>query len=126
MLAERGNDLTGAAISLVPEIGHVLDAIAAAPGCLMARMSGSGASCFGLFAAAGRRGQGGGLDPGDPAPLVGQGDRIATGGAVAELSAGRLAWLTGSRRWHRSFAPQRRRGSTDRWMPASAAERLPP
>jgi 4-diphosphocytidyl-2-C-methyl-D-erythritol kinase len=30
----------------------VLAALAAAPGCLLARMSGSGATCFGLFAAA--------------------------------------------------------------------------
>ena len=50
-LAERGNDLTEAAIALVPEIGDLLTAIEAAPGCLLARMSGSGASCFGLFAA---------------------------------------------------------------------------
>jgi 4-diphosphocytidyl-2-C-methyl-D-erythritol kinase len=51
LLSERGNDLTQAAIALVPEIGDLLDAIARSPGCLLARMSGSGASCFGLFAA---------------------------------------------------------------------------
>jgi 4-diphosphocytidyl-2-C-methyl-D-erythritol kinase len=51
-LAERGNDLTAAAIALVPEIGELLAKIENAPGCLLARMSGSGASCFGLFAAA--------------------------------------------------------------------------
>lgn len=50
MLAARGNDLTAAAISLVPAIGEALAAIAAQPGCLLARMSGSGATCFGLFA----------------------------------------------------------------------------
>jgi 4-diphosphocytidyl-2-C-methyl-D-erythritol kinase len=49
-LAERGNDLTDAAISIVPEIGIVLKAIAADRNCLLARMSGSGATCFGLFA----------------------------------------------------------------------------
>lgn len=48
-LAECGNDLQPAAQSLVPEIAIVLDALAASPGCGVARMSGSGASCFGLF-----------------------------------------------------------------------------
>jgi 4-diphosphocytidyl-2-C-methyl-D-erythritol kinase len=51
-LAETGNDLTAAAIALVPDIGDLLAAIETAPGCLIARMSGSGASCFGLFATA--------------------------------------------------------------------------
>jgi 4-diphosphocytidyl-2-C-methyl-D-erythritol kinase len=50
LLAARGNDLTGAAIGLVPEIGAVLAALAALDGALIARMSGSGASCFALFA----------------------------------------------------------------------------
>jgi 4-diphosphocytidyl-2-C-methyl-D-erythritol kinase len=43
------NDLEQAAISLVPEIREVLIAIAGMRGCLLARMSGSGATCFGLF-----------------------------------------------------------------------------
>jgi 4-diphosphocytidyl-2-C-methyl-D-erythritol kinase len=45
------NDLEAPARALVPEIGRVLQAIAGQNGCLMARMSGSGATCFGLFAA---------------------------------------------------------------------------
>jgi 4-diphosphocytidyl-2-C-methyl-D-erythritol kinase len=49
-LSRLSNDLQAAAISLVPAIGDVLGAIAASPGCLLARMSGSGATCFGLFA----------------------------------------------------------------------------
>jgi 4-diphosphocytidyl-2-C-methyl-D-erythritol kinase len=49
-LAERGNDLSEAASELVPEVGEVIAAITAARGCLLARMSGSGATCFGLFA----------------------------------------------------------------------------
>lgn len=49
-LLGRKNDLGEAAISLVPAIGDVLDALEGLPGCLMARMSGSGATCFGLFA----------------------------------------------------------------------------
>ena len=51
-LGETGNDLTAAAVALVPDIGDLLAAIENAPGCLLARMSGSGASCFGLFAEA--------------------------------------------------------------------------
>lgn len=50
LLAERRNDLTAAATSLVPAIGEALALIAASPGCLLGRMSGSGATCFGLFA----------------------------------------------------------------------------
>jgi 4-diphosphocytidyl-2-C-methyl-D-erythritol kinase len=48
-LAELGNDLEPPAIGLCPAIGDVLDALRAAPGCLLSRMSGSGATCFGLF-----------------------------------------------------------------------------
>lgn len=43
------NDLEPVAKRLVPEIGRTLDAIAACDGCELARMSGSGATCFGLF-----------------------------------------------------------------------------
>jgi 4-diphosphocytidyl-2-C-methyl-D-erythritol kinase len=53
-LARRRNDLTQAALSLAPSIGALLGALQAAPGCLLARMSGSGASCFGLFATEGQ------------------------------------------------------------------------
>lgn len=49
-LATTRNDLEAPARALVPEIGGVLGALAVQPGCLMARMSGSGATCFGLFA----------------------------------------------------------------------------
>lgn len=49
-LAERRNDLTDAARSLAPVVGAMLDAIAATDACLLARMSGSGATCFGLYA----------------------------------------------------------------------------
>jgi 4-diphosphocytidyl-2-C-methyl-D-erythritol kinase len=49
-LATRRNDLTDAARGLVPEIGAILAVLAAQPGCLLARMSGSGATCFALFA----------------------------------------------------------------------------
>ncbi|MBN9562172.1 MAG: 4-(cytidine 5'-diphospho)-2-C-methyl-D-erythritol kinase [Alphaproteobacteria bacterium] len=49
-LVRLGNDLEVPAIGLCPVIGDVLAALRAAPGCLLARMSGSGATCFGLFA----------------------------------------------------------------------------
>ena len=52
-LAECRNDLQPPAIALQSLIGDVLEALAGTPGCLLARMSGSGATCFGLFAAAG-------------------------------------------------------------------------
>ncbi len=43
------NDLQEPAIDLLPEIEDVLDYIQAQRGCKLARMSGSGATCFGLF-----------------------------------------------------------------------------
>ena len=49
LLADRGNDLTDAAIRLCPVIRNVLAALEAAPGCHLARMTGSGATCFGIF-----------------------------------------------------------------------------
>lgn len=49
-LEMRSNDLYAPAISLAPEIQDVLKAIETQEGCLLARMSGSGATCFGLFA----------------------------------------------------------------------------
>jgi 4-diphosphocytidyl-2-C-methyl-D-erythritol kinase len=49
-LARQRNDLTDAALSLCPIIGDVLAGLGAQPECRLARMSGSGATCFGLFA----------------------------------------------------------------------------
>jgi 4-diphosphocytidyl-2-C-methyl-D-erythritol kinase len=49
-LAAMGNDLEPAALALKPIIADVLNALRALPGCRLARMSGSGATCFGLFA----------------------------------------------------------------------------
>ena len=56
-LRDLRNDLEAPAIALCPPVGEVLEAMRALPGCLLARMSGSGATCFGLFAdgAAARR-----------------------------------------------------------------------
>jgi 4-diphosphocytidyl-2-C-methyl-D-erythritol kinase len=44
------NDLEAPAIAIEPAIGDVLSALRRLPGMLTARMSGSGATCFGLFA----------------------------------------------------------------------------
>lgn len=46
------NDLEPPARALAPVIGDCLNILASAPGCLLSRMSGSGATCFGLFASA--------------------------------------------------------------------------
>jgi 4-diphosphocytidyl-2-C-methyl-D-erythritol kinase len=48
-LAAQHNDLEAPAIGIAPAIAEVLRAIGALPGCRLARMSGSGSACFGLF-----------------------------------------------------------------------------
>ena len=48
-LAGERNDLEPPAIGIAPAINDVIRAIAALPGCRLARMSGSGSACFGLF-----------------------------------------------------------------------------
>lgn len=50
LLRARRNDLEAPARFLAPEIDPVLAALSAQGGCLLARLSGSGATCFGLFA----------------------------------------------------------------------------
>lgn len=49
-LSAQRNDLEAAAITLAPAIADTLAALGHQPGCLLARMSGSGATCFALFA----------------------------------------------------------------------------
>jgi 4-diphosphocytidyl-2-C-methyl-D-erythritol kinase len=80
-LAGLRNDLEPAAIALCPAIAEVLATLRALPGCLLARMSGSGATCFALMpdAEAARRAAallpevwwrwGGGLHEGGPTGL---------------------------------------------------------
>lgn len=48
-LAAHANDLTPAAIVCAPVIADVLASLAALPGTRLARMSGSGSTCFALF-----------------------------------------------------------------------------
>jgi 4-diphosphocytidyl-2-C-methyl-D-erythritol kinase len=52
-IAQRRNDLEAPAISLQPVIAEVLAELRYLPQCRLARMSGSGATCFGLFSSAG-------------------------------------------------------------------------
>jgi 4-diphosphocytidyl-2-C-methyl-D-erythritol kinase len=51
-LAQTRNDLEAPAMHVAPIIAKVKAAIAATDHCLLARMSGSGATCFGLYASA--------------------------------------------------------------------------
>lgn len=48
-LRDQRNDLEPAAIAVAPVIAACKEALAGQPGCLLARMSGSGATCFALF-----------------------------------------------------------------------------
>jgi len=48
-LRGRRNDLEATAVELLPAVGRVLAALAALPGARLARMSGSGPTCFALF-----------------------------------------------------------------------------
>jgi 4-diphosphocytidyl-2-C-methyl-D-erythritol kinase len=49
LLSRHGNDLEPVALSLYPVIAQALKALRALAGCRLARMSGSGATCFALF-----------------------------------------------------------------------------
>lgn len=49
LLAATENNMTRAATALVPEIDVVIQALTRTPECITARMSGSGATCFGLY-----------------------------------------------------------------------------
>ncbi len=49
LLKKGRNDMEDAACVLAPVIGDMLAILSAAPGCKLARMSGSGATCFAIF-----------------------------------------------------------------------------
>lgn len=49
-LEDTGNDLERPAIAQLPSVTDALAALRAQPGCRLARMSGSGSACFGIFA----------------------------------------------------------------------------
>jgi len=48
-VTERGNDLEAPAMRLAPIIADVLAILREQPACVLARMSGSGSTCFGIF-----------------------------------------------------------------------------
>ena len=48
-LAPLGNDLAEPAIRVAPVVTEALEALGTAPGCRLSRLSGSGATCFGIF-----------------------------------------------------------------------------
>jgi 4-diphosphocytidyl-2-C-methyl-D-erythritol kinase len=52
LLITQANDLESAAVAVEPVIAEVLVALRALTGCRLARMSGSGATCFALFSSA--------------------------------------------------------------------------
>ncbi len=68
-LGGEGNDLEAPAKALAPAIADVIAALARTQGCRLARMSGSGATCFGIFA-----------------------DEAGARNAAAEISAAHPAW----------------------------------
>jgi 4-diphosphocytidyl-2-C-methyl-D-erythritol kinase len=51
---EEPNDLEAPATAILPEISTVLSSIAATKECRLARMSGSGATCFGIYGSIGQ------------------------------------------------------------------------
>ncbi|MFQ5973046.1 MAG: 4-(cytidine 5'-diphospho)-2-C-methyl-D-erythritol kinase [Alphaproteobacteria bacterium] len=72
-LAQRANDLTEPASELCPEVRTVLHALGTTPECRLARMSGSGPSCFGVY------------------------DHAAAATTAARALAGRGWWVAASR-----------------------------
>jgi 4-diphosphocytidyl-2-C-methyl-D-erythritol kinase len=53
-LGETRNDLQPPAVKLVPVIGDIIEDLAGTQGCILSRMSGSGATVFGLFGSEGQ------------------------------------------------------------------------
>ena len=49
-IATQANDLEPSAIRLAPIVAEVLEKLREQPACVLARMSGSGSTCFGIFA----------------------------------------------------------------------------
>ena len=49
-LSQEANDLEEPARRLCPAVGEVLEALGRTTGCRLARMSGSGATCFAIYA----------------------------------------------------------------------------
>jgi len=78
-LRERRNDLELVARFMAPPVDAALAALGVQPGCLLARMSGSGATCFGLFMS-----------------------RLAAERAVRQIAAAEPGWWVTAANWHRA------------------------
>ncbi len=76
-LRARRNDLERVARFMAPPVDSALAALGAQPGCLLARMSGSGATCFGLFVS-----------------------RLAAERAVRQIKAAEPGWWSVPATWH--------------------------
>jgi 4-diphosphocytidyl-2-C-methyl-D-erythritol kinase len=50
-LGQQGNDLERPALEVFPVIADIKAALSATPGCLLARLTGSGPTCYGIFEA---------------------------------------------------------------------------
>lgn len=86
LLAGCRNDLLTPASELVPEILTLLDMLGAQSGCLLARMSGSGASCFGLFAQESQQQAAARALTGAAGVAWLMGSRLGTGSAAIEMA----------------------------------------
>jgi len=75
LLSERRNDLTEAALELLPEIAEILAALGESPGCCWPACRAAARPVFGLFESAPRRCDRGRHPAGRRAPLVGARDR---------------------------------------------------
>jgi 4-diphosphocytidyl-2-C-methyl-D-erythritol kinase len=75
-LKDRRNDLEAPAFALAPEVARLKAAMAAQPGCALARMSGSGGTIFGLFT--------------DPDAARAAADRLQSQGDADWTASGRL------------------------------------
>ncbi|MFT8808046.1 4-(cytidine 5'-diphospho)-2-C-methyl-D-erythritol kinase [Gluconobacter sp.] len=73
------NDLQAPALSQCPVIGTVLASIESLPACLLSRMSGSGATCFGIF----------------PSP-----ESAVTAARILNTQSARLGWWTWAGGFH--------------------------
>ncbi|MGJ3264728.1 MAG: 4-(cytidine 5'-diphospho)-2-C-methyl-D-erythritol kinase [Salinarimonas sp.] len=98
-LVATGNDLEAPAIAVAPVVADVLAAVAATPGCGLARMSGSGATVFGLYGT----------------------DAVARA-AAARLAAAHPSWWVAATR----LGPAQEPGATVRSAPISAPSTASP
>ena len=97
LLRQQDNDLTVAATACAPVVGEVLATLRSAPGSALARMSGSGATCFALFWLPRRGGCGGALSQKRTRDLVGPGNNDWSGRVELTNSPfGRNGWQSAS------------------------------